>query len=344
MILRILSFVIALLIVLAVVPSVFEEPTVPDQPSNTTKPHQIISTPATPSPNQSVMLTTTLNGTTGYWTIENRSYGQSKSMSYQFTAGKHTVTFQTANTTLQTNITSTYGACEPYRLTGPSARKVDVVFIARNYKNKTDWQSHLEYYLDFDQDNRGLFDVYPMNVTTNRFNIWTRNASNAIGTYNDPRDDRGLIKDARRDWFSQCDFADYEVIMSYDAFNHSAFAYSDSNEIYIPDISSKMEQEDGAVALIHEWGHGFGGLKDEYDSEDGRDAHGKPNCAANRSQAEQWWGDLAATNPHVDYYRGCAYTDTNWRPHGRSIMGNGGLWHYGPVNDRKLWSVLSQYE
>lgn len=299
----------------------------------------ITFTPTDPTPNQTVQLTTT-SGTTGTWRVNGKRLGNSTTVTHRFAAGNHSISIENRTRSLVVAPSS----CRPYHLNGPSQEKADVVFVARNYMDRETWQDHLSYYLDLDQDNRGLFDIYPMNISTETFNLWTLNASTAIGTYDDPRNGRGLIKDARRDWFGTCSIADYHVLMSKDDFNHSAFAYGQANEMYIPGIADKIEREEGAVALPHEWGHGFGGLKDEYYNSDGRDASGPPNCADNRSQAERWWGELAQRDPAVGYYQGCAYTDTNWRPHEQSIMGNGGRWRYGPVNDRKLLAVLDQYD
>lgn len=298
--------------------------------------------PAAPEPDETVTLTT-WNEEPGDWTVNGRDHGNVSRIQKTFEPGQHRITLIQDDETVQQTIAVAPEPCEPYSLQGNASSKADVVFVARGYTDPETWERHLSYYLDLDQDNRGLFHIYPMNETIERFNLWTLNASNSIGTYNDPREGRGLIKDARRDWFPQCSFADYHVLMSKTGFNHSAFAYRGRNEMYIPGIAEKMERRNGAVALPHEWGHGFGGLKDEYYSTDGRDAHGPPNCADNRSQAEQWWGGLAETSTEVGYYEGCAYTDDNIRPHEQSIMGNGGLWRYGPVNDRKLWQVLDQY-
>lgn len=326
--------IIVAIIGLAAVISVYDHPA---GPATT-----IEIEPTDPEPNTSVMIMTG-DGDPGQWTINDKEQGTTATFQQTFGIGQHTITLRQDEQTVQETIAVAPRPCEPYHLNGNASAKADVVFVARGYTDPATWEDHLAYYLDLDQDNRGLFHIYPMNETIDRFNLWTLNSS-SIGTYNDPRDGRGLIKDTRRDWFPRCSFADYHVLMSKTGFNHSAFAYGGRNEMYIPNIADKMQRNNGAIALPHEWGHGFGNLKDEYYSSGGRDAHGPPNCADNRSQAEQWWGGLAEDSPAVGYYDGCAYTDDNIRPHEQSIMGNGGLWRYGPVNDRKLWTELNQYQ
>lgn len=229
-------------------------------------------------------------------------------------------------------------SCEKYRVNGYTSDKADTVLVARNYSSRSNMMSDFDYYMDFEQQHRGLFDVYPMNVSMEKFNVWIVDAG--VGNIGDYGDD--MIPDAT-EYFDRCGFADYKVLMSKDDYGSSGFAVS-GHRMFIPSVSDKVDEQNGAVALIHEWGHGFGGLKDEYHKEDGRDASGRPNCAPTREKAEEWWGDLADSSPKVGFEQGCAYQEDNWEPHpGGTIMGDGGLWHYGPVNDRVMLEELSQY-
>lgn len=235
--------------------------------------------------------------------------------------------------------------CQKLRITGSLEDKADILLVGRNYWSDVEMMNDFRYYMDFEQQHRGLFDVYPMNTSMDKFNVWVLDAGvGNIADYQDSRNGRGLVEDSRDDWFPKCPFADYKVVMSEDGFQNVAFTRPGNHEMFIPDVADKVEQGNGAVALIHEWGHGFAGLKDEYTDNNKGDNSGKPNCAPTREKAEEWWGDLAETNPNVGFERGCAYTDDNWEPHpGGTIMGDGGLWHYGPVNDRAMLQELAQY-
>jgi hypothetical protein len=127
--------------------------------------------------------------------------------------------------------------------------------------------------------------------------------------------------------------------MSKDGFN--AIAIEMEDEIYIPNISEKIAEEDGAVALMHFWGRNLG-LKIEHGGNI-QGGFGRPNCAPTREKAEEWWGEMAESHPKVGYEQGCARNSTYWEPHiGGTIMG-GGKWHYGPVNDQVILEKLEKY-
>lgn len=233
--------------------------------------------------------------------------------------------------------------CEKMHVSGKLQDKADIIFVGRNYESDSKMKSDFDRIIDFDRnhaDFRGLFDVYPMNVSRDKFNLWRIDAG--VGNIADHGE--GLVSDTT-EYFDTCGFADYKVLLSKDGFDYLAFAHPSANRMFIGNVANRVENDDGAKALLHEWGHGFAGLKDEYHTENGRDASGKPNCAPTREKAEEWWGNLAETHPEVGYEQGCAYQADNWEPHpGGTIMGDGGLWHYGPVNDRRLLEELDKYQ
>lgn len=75
--------------------------------------------------------------------------------------------------------------------------------------------------------------------------------------------------------------------------------------------------------FVHEFGHSFGGLKDEYYSRDGKSSPGYPNCAPNPETAEEWWGDLVGQGEgdlQIGYFQGCSYSPENIRPSNSSLM------------------------
>lgn len=234
------------------------------------------------------------------------------------------------------------GECTPLMVNGDPANKADVVLIGKDYESENVMRSDFTYFMDFDGDNRGLFAIPPFDDHRDAFNVWTINAGDGIGDYGDSRTGRGLIKDAT-DWFPKCPYADYRAVLAKGGMGRSAFALQ-GHRLFVKDVHRKVQNRQGAAGFLHEWGHAFGGLKDEYYRDGGRNAAGKPNCADTRSQAEDWWGEMAEQYADVGYYQGCAYTADNWRPHKKSIMGNGGLHSYGRVNEKRLEHVLSQYE
>lgn len=230
--------------------------------------------------------------------------------------------------------------CETLVRNGPRSKKADLVVIPAEYPSQNLQERHVEYYLDLDGDNRGLFGVYPMNVSKEKFNIWIAEPEEPLGYYGGRDEGRGLVGNSK-EVLQRCE-GDFGAVLSYDGFEHRAFTVGDI--AYVPDLEEKVPQQNGAVGLNHEWGHAFADLKDEYSSPGGPDKSGKPNCAPTREKAEQWWGDMADVNPNVGFEQGCAYSEDNWEPHpGGTIMGDGGLWRYGPVNDRAIFEELSRY-
>ena len=100
--------------------------------------------------------------------------------------------------------------------------------------------------------------------------------------------------------------------------------------------------------IVHEFGHSFGGLRDEYFGRIGEsDRPGYPNCAPDRETAREWWGDLLGKGEDelgVGFYAGCSYTMDNIRPTNSSIMRSShSLLGFGPVNDRYLQEKLDLF-
>jgi len=232
-------------------------------------------------------------------------------------------------------------ACAPFQLNGETELKADLLLIPKGYGSDNVMRQDFSYFMDFDSDNRGLFGVYPFNVTSGRFNIWVYNGSRRIGDWQDPREGRGLVKDGRVA-LEQCPFVDYSAVLAKEGMGRGAFTLP-GHRMFVKDVHRKVLNDRGAAGLIHEWGHAFGQLQDESQRSGGESEPSRPNCARSREQAERWWGDLAENYSDVSYYRGCKGDPGLWEPHDSTIMGDGGLWRYGRVNDRRLLERLSQY-
>ena len=110
--------------------------------------------------------------------------------------------------------------------------------------------------------------------------------------------------------------------------------------------------------FIHEFGHTFGGLRDEYTEIGKSNNPGYPNCAPDQDKALAWWGHLFGqgedelevvdfTKPDIDPIMGCSYVADNIRPTAESIMNNsiryyGDKWEhaFGPVNQKHLEYII----
>jgi len=237
--------------------------------------------------------------------------------------------------TVTEKLTAVNNVCGKMRIKGPPEKKADILLLGRNYESEEVMKDQFEYFMDFDGDNGGLFGVYPMNISRSNFNVWKLNAGvGNIGDYGE-----GLRSDSK-EYFDQCQVADYDILVSKDNFGRGS--YELSNTMYYG--GADQDSGNNPRIFLQLWGLGFGNLKAEFATDSGADTPGRPNCAQTKSQAEDWWGEIAEENPKVGYEQGCGYSDDNWEPHpGATIMGRRGRWHYGPVNDRALLEKIDNY-
>lgn len=213
---------------------------------------------------------------------------------------------------------------------GPKDSSIDIVFVMGDYSSDKKAYDHVEFYTGLEGTDRGLFDVYPMNVSRDRFNVWYVKARQGSSVTDG---DNGPLREARYQR-KQCS-ADYAVYLAKDSHSWTTGALDKVSRV--KGIEQKISKDSGAIGLIHEWGHMLGGLADEYDFQDGKKSSTQPNCAATMSQARDWWGDMARESSNVGYEKGCKNSKDMIEPHpGGTIMGDGGLRNYGPVNDREM--------
>lgn len=226
--------------------------------------------------------------------------------------------------------------CEPLSKSGEPEKKVDLLLVAgENYDERSVIEEDFNYYTG--SDDRGLFDVFPMNVTQDRFNIWYVEGRNNSSTTSG---DKGPFREAEY-WLNSCAKMDYSVFLA--KIRHDGWRGGAYDKIARVDgVGEKVDEGDGAVGLIHEWGHLFGNVADEYNYQEGLMDSTSPNCAESRSQAEEWWGEMASLTSRVGYESGCKGSDNIEAHPGGSIMGDGGLWSYGPVNDRQMLQIISE--
>ncbi len=96
-----------------------------------------------------------------------------------------------------------------------------------------------------------------------------------------------------------------------------------------------------AKGFLHELGHSLG-LRDECVNCAQLSPSGYPNCASNKKEAQEWWGDLTENNPRVSYISGCCGNKDYIRPTIASLMNDPDKAEdLGPVNERYLKKALS---
>ena len=92
--------------------------------------------------------------------------------------------------------------------------------------------------------------------------------------------------------------------------------------------------------FLHELGHSLG-LRDECVHCAQLCSPGPPNCAANKKEAESWWGDLVGKVPGLNYIGGCCGNKDYIRPTIASLMNDPDKAEdFGPVNERYLKKIF----
>lgn len=119
-------------------------------------------------------------------------------------------------------------------------------------------------------------------------------------------------------------------------------------DISLEDTTIRLDNDsqNDPRTFVHEFGHSFGGLQDEYTEFGARDDPGRPNCADDRQQAEDWWGELAGEEDSVDYFEGCSYVNSNVRPTIMSLMYIQFFdsYDFELVNEGRLERVIENYD
>jgi hypothetical protein len=124
--------------------------------------------------------------------------------------------------------------------------------------------------------------------------------------------------------------------MSKKSFRSYAFF---SGDAYLS-LASRPENQWGRL-LLHEFGHSFGKLADEYVEPQIGNWPRQPNCAPDITTAQKWWSSISGAG----YYEGCSYTETNIRPTFNSIMRAHWILKddFGEVNKQALLNIINKY-
>ncbi|MFH0973972.1 MAG: hypothetical protein V1817_04275 [Candidatus Micrarchaeota archaeon] len=221
---------------------------------------------------------------------------------------------------------------------GDPSSKANFVFVGAGYSDYESLKSDTLALIDYDGNNgnHGLMSVEPFKSYRNKFNIYILPDNNEIslvkGWFNQLEPDFSKAREVA----GRCGLAEYQIIISKTPYR--SYASGKATSVSIRGF------QDGARTLIHELGHSFGGLADEYVEEELGNRPGQPNCAPNKETAEQWWGDFNGEQD-IGFFEGCSYTGKNIRPTFNSIMRN--PWElkdgFGLVNTRQIISRLEKY-
>lgn len=226
---------------------------------------------------------------------------------------------------------------------GASSDKADILFIGAEYPDSKELKDTIYELLGLAGNSKhlGLFSVEPFKSNKNKFNIWMIKApeytapgggicSTSCGTAVDFNNDAKYI--------SQCPNADTTITI----FKESAFRSCAGGGQW--SSLSCQDASDRGKLILHETGHSFGGLADEYVEPSQGSRPWGPNCADTLNDAQAKWGDIAGTGG-VEYFAGCSYTEDNFRPTKNSLMRSHYIADsYGPVNERAILEKLRRYK
>ena len=273
--------------------------------------------------------------------------------------------------------------CREFSIKGDPKEKHDVVFVGDGFDDYKVFRQLLAYLVDYDGKYNGFFSVTPFKENKDKFNFWMVLAPD----YQYYEDGEPVNEDIER-FVKTCE-RDTVVVVSRNTYRAYAFFPTSGNTGGRAYVSlgfagirgSDYASEFSGRLLLHEFGHAFGALADEY-VEYGKgtrkDLYLSPNCAENLESANEKWGDLVGVDG-VDFYTGipdvegtkyfknpymsvpeiglfpdgsdmgdggCSYDLKNIRPTTSSLMKNQfeASYDYGAVNERALANRLADYE
>ncbi|WP_163833622.1 M64 family metallopeptidase [Spartinivicinus ruber] len=223
---------------------------------------------------------------------------------------------------------------------GPSSNRVDLVFVAEGYtKNEI-----ARFKEDLAPVVNGFFEEHPLSLYKNYFNVWgVESISNQSGAgYSYPKDTRfkSYFNCYNIDRLLCVDISEVQKYVSQRLSSHSR------DIIVVVVNTDKYGGSGGAVATmslhssavelaLHEVGHTFGLLADEYDYGSCRVAPASEANVTNNRSGSKWshWFD-AANN--VNVFEGAKYCRYGmYRPTNNSLMRTLGLPFYA-VNSEQL--------
>lgn len=203
---------------------------------------------------------------------------------------------------------------------------------------------------------KGMLTMEPFDSNSRKINFWI------LGTEQIPILMGNVLntRAASRSTRTACANADYSIILTQQ--NVGSFNSAGASEMFISNLD--MVRKGYGLVILHEFGHSFGRLADEYTVSVGRFNQG-PNCVAKASAQSEWAalvGSSTASNilheNNNGPWTGCgAYCgnqcDLYVRPSYNSIMGDTEIRYmdaehtepikYNSVSEKVLRNKLAQY-
>jgi len=213
--------------------------------------------------------------------------------------------------------------CKPLIINGELDKKADIVFIGDGFFDPFEFEATVRKVLDYEgsngnTSNEGLFSAEPFKSNKEKFNIYTVLAKDMIHHIPDPYKMRDGLQPDNKDVQSianVCKQRDYIIVLSKQYYrSNCGFGAKDW-----PCFVSLASESFPGRLVLHEFGHGFASLGDEYTNFIGElDAATQieyftslflsnyaPNCRADQEEARKTWGDLIISGGSLGYYPGC---------------------------------------
>jgi hypothetical protein len=224
--------------------------------------------------------------------------------------------------------------CINLKYSGNPSEKVDVVFLASNYKDMEKFRSDVIKYLDFNGNNKGLFALEPFKSNTDKFNIYLVNQTDDLGCSLNCQGIRSMIccnDNKVSEAALQCPSDQIIVLNDLNQFCGTASYYAK-----VCTISRGQE------VLTHEFGHSFGGFGDEYEYSNyypgyNPGEYNYPNCD---QEGCPKWSNLELQG--IGCFKGCGIS-TQYKSTNCNCIMCGYVGHYDPVDVIYLRKLLDNY-
>lgn len=208
---------------------------------------------------------------------------------------------------------------------GDSSNAVDIVFVSDRYMKESDFMQDVGYAVNGDGTHIGILTVEPFSLQKEKFNIWAVYSGETmlpmqVGAMGDNAPAERYVNSMGMN----CPAGDRIITLS--GLDFRDFAQFGGNA-YV------SRSGDGAwfgAYAVHEFGHSFGQLQDEYNQSKGNQNSGcyagPPNCVAPSAAAATYgWTDENVAEAVSNSWRGCGGDCGNWyvsnlRPSLNSIM------------------------
>lgn len=211
--------------------------------------------------------------------------------------------------------------CNSIKFSGDSSKKLDIVFVGDKYQDLATFDNDTQIHTN------ELLSIEPFASNASRINVWRVDTLSDLGCYYNCSGIARLIccdNSKVTAAASQCPNDEIIVLVNNPTYGGSGGSFAVASRLY-------------PAVTVHEFGHSFGGLYDEYlisTSAGGTPPKG-PNCDSSICSS---WSDLSNTS----CVQGCMYT--NWyRPSTCSLMYGLNCLYFNSPSIRQISNLLSYY-